>query len=206
MAEKILEDGRADLIGMGRAFLADPEFPNKTKEGRYDEIRRCIACTRCIDLTHAHPVEQPVACTVNARTGREGEFPLVPAKQSKKVLVIGGGPGGMEAARIAAIRGHKVTLVDHAYRLGGAMRLAGVLQPEIPTFISYLEGQMKKLPIEVMLKTEATVELVEKMKPDVVIVAMGGVPRVLDVPGAKGPNVVSGRMMLDAMALHKAAQ
>ena len=203
VAEKILAQGRADLIGLGRALIADPEFPNKTKEGRFDEIRRCIACTRCIDLVHAHPIAQPVACTVNARTGREGDFPIKPAQKSKKVLVIGGGPGGMEAARVAAMRGHKVTLVDCAHRLGGAMLLAGVLQPEIPTFISYLEGQMKRLPIEVKLKTEVTADFVEKMKPDVVIVAMGGVPRTLDVPGANGPNVLSGRMMLDAMTLHR---
>ena len=203
VAEKILAQGRADLIGMGRALIADPEFPNKAREGRFDEIRRCIACTRCIDLVHAHPIVQPVACSVNARVGKEAEYTIKPTQEPKKVLVIGGGPGGMEAARVAVHRGHKVTLVDRSYRLGGAMLLAGVLQPEIPTFIKYLGGQMRRLPIEVKLNTEVTAAFVEKMKPDVVIVATGGVPRTLDVPGVDRPNVLSGRTMLDAMTMDR---
>jgi len=196
LAERIVAEGRSDLVGMERQLIADPEFPNKAREGRFDEIRRCIACCRCLDLVRSG---QRPACSVNPRVAREAEYVMEPAAKSKKVLVIGGGPAGMETATTAARRGHKVTLVDRGRRLGGSLLLAGVLNPEVPNFIKYQEGQMRRLPIEVKLNTEVSPAFVEKMKPDVVIIATGGTPRTPDIPGVNRRNVLSGHDMLEAM-------
>lgn len=185
VAEQILAEGKADLIGMARAMIADPEFPNKAREGHADDIRQCIVCCRCVDNS-LEPI--PVTCSVNPGAGRE---PIKPAEKSKKVLVIGGGPGGMEAARIAALRGHKVTLCEKGRRLGGLMILGSVLNREIEPFLGWMSRQIKSLPITVRLQTEVTPALIEEIKPEVVILAAGGTPIVLDVPGIKGQNVIN---------------
>ena len=196
LANNIVAEGKADLIGMARQLIADAEFPNKTLEGRFDEIRRCIACCRCLDLVRGgdHP-----GCSVNPRVAREVEYVMEPAAESKKVLVIGGGPAGMEAATAAALRGHKVTLADRGRRLGGSLLLAGVLNAELPNFVKYQEGQVRRLPIEVKLNTEVSPAFVEEVKPDVVILATGGMARTPEIPGVTRRNVLSGHDMLDAM-------
>jgi len=127
LAEEILVQGKADLIGLGRALLADPEFPNKAKEGRGDEIRTCIACSNCLDnLLTAYKSWKalPAFCSINPRAGKEAEYTIEPAKVAKRVFIVGGGPGGMEAARIAALRGHQVTLYEKGEELGGQLRVA----------------------------------------------------------------------------------
>jgi len=203
LANNILSEGRADVIGMGRALIADPEFPNKAREGRISEIRKCIACLRCIDLVHNHPDVLPMACTVNYRAGREGETIITPAKEPKKVLVIGGGPAGMQAAITATDKGHKVTLVDQSRRLGGAMLAAGILNPQLPNLRKYMEAEVQKRPIEVKLKTEVTTSFVQQINPDVTIIAAGGEPPAYNIPGVKGPNVLSGRAMFEAIAMNR---
>jgi len=180
LANDIVARGRADLVGMARALIADPELPRKSKEGRLDEIRPCISCCRCLDTELDR---KPVTCSVNPRAGREAEYTIKPALKSKRVLVIGGGPSGMEAARVAALRGHKVTLCDKGYRLGGSMILAAVLNGELVRLLKFAMSQIKKLPIEIRLRTEASPALVEEMKPEVIVLAVGGVPVTLDVPG-----------------------
>ncbi|MGI9951681.1 FAD-dependent oxidoreductase [Moorellaceae bacterium AZ2] len=191
VAESILAAGKADLISFGRELLTDPEMPRKVVEGRLDEVRRCIACCQaCIDelfLDHA------IGCTVNGRTGFEREFPLDKAARPRKVLVVGGGPAGMEAARVAALRGHRVTLWEKEGELGGQLGLAAAApqKGEIAVFRQHLVAQMAKLNVKVHLNTEATLEGIRRENPEVVVLATGARPAELNIPGAGGENVVS---------------
>jgi 2,4-dienoyl-CoA reductase (NADPH2) len=196
-ADRIVSEGRADLVGMARALVADPDLPNKALEDRFDDINYCIACCRCLDTAIGGSCP---SCAVNPRVGREAVYKIAPANQKKKVLVVGGGPSGMEAACVAAQRGHEVTLCDRNRRLGGALLLAGMLNPELPKFRKYMVTQVRKLPIAVKLGTNVDVKYIEKMKPDVVVLATGGIPAKIDIPGADGANVLSSHDMLEAMS------
>ncbi len=190
LADQIIAEGKADLVYMARPLIADPELPNKAKEGRFDDIRPCIACSRCFSTILRG---EPMVCTVNARAGKEAEYSIEPAKEPKRVFIIGGGPAGMEAARVAAMRGHRVTLADKGNRLGGLMLVAELppYKDDIGYFTKYLAGQMERLGVDVRLGEEVTAEAVEKMKPDVVIVATGATPIIPDIPGARGDNVAT---------------
>jgi len=190
LADQILRDGQADLIGFARGLIADPELPNKALQGRFNEINRCIACNQgCFD-----PIfdQKPVTCLVNARAGAEGKLTIEPATRKKKVMVIGGGPAGMEAARVAAFRGHRVSLYEKAGKLGGQLPLAAAPpgRGEFLSFVDYLENQMKAQNVAVHTRTEVTPEHVELEKPDVVVVATGAEPRVSEIKGIHRPNVV----------------
>jgi len=191
LAENILREGQADFISIGRALLADPYYVQKTKEGRIDDIRQCIRCCvgcagRVRDLFH-------ISCTVNAAVGKEREFVITPSAKSKKVLVVGGGPAGMEAARVAALRGHTVTLYEEDDKPGGQMLLAAIPphKGEIEIFRNYLLNQLNKLKVDIKLRKEATYETIKKENPDVVIIAAGGVPCIPSVPGADSRNSVT---------------
>jgi 2,4-dienoyl-CoA reductase (NADPH2) len=190
LADRILRDGQADLIGFARGLIADPELPNKARQERFDEINSCIACNQgCFD-----PIFEgkPQTCLVNARAGAEGKHTLEPASPKKKVMVIGGGPAGMEAARVAALRGHQVSLYEKTETLGGQIPLAASPpgRAEFLAFVRYLEGQMKKLKVAVHSRMEVTPRLVEMEKPDAVILATGAEPLVPDIKGVRLPNVV----------------
>lgn len=190
VAEDILKAGKADLISFGRGLLTDPEMPKKVIEGRLDEIRHCIACCQaCIDELFR---DHAIGCTVNARAGYEREFTLGRASRPRKVLVVGGGPAGMEVARVAALRGHQVTLWEKSGDLGGQLPLAFTppQKDEIATFRDYLMGQLAKLQVKVQLNKEATPEAVSQEKPDVVVIATGARPATLNVPGVEADNVV----------------
>lgn len=196
LAEQILADGKADLIGLGRALLADPEFPNKAREGKSDEIRSCIACSNCLDnlLTgYKSGTVSPAFCSLNPRMGKEVECAIEPARVVKRVLIVGGGPGGMEAARVAALRGYQVTLCERAEKLGGQLSVACLppYKDELGCLIESMATQVKKAGVEVRLNTEVTPEAVEKENPDVVILATGATPAIPDVPGVKQGNVVT---------------
>jgi len=135
LAESIVARGRADLVGMARALLADPEWPNKAREGRLASIRTCLSCCRCLDDIME---PKPVGCSVNGRLGREIDYPIGQrASNVRKVMVVGGGPSGMEAARIAASRGHTVHLYEKGPRLGGLLNLAAVVNDELEPFLRY---------------------------------------------------------------------
>jgi 2,4-dienoyl-CoA reductase (NADPH2) len=199
IAERVLAQGRADLVYMARALLADPELPNKAKEGRISDIRPCMNCCRCIEASDA----PPVYCSVNARLGREWEYPTETiSKASKRVLVIGGGPAGIEAAKIAALKGHKVTLCDQGPRLGGTLVLASVTNRRIGNVVKYLDRQVKKLPIELRLNTKVTSDFVGKIKPDVLVLALGGSAPALDMTVGKAANVLDSHDVKEIFSGH----
>jgi len=190
LAEQILAEGRVDLVYMSRPLMADPELPNKAREGRFDEIRNCTACCLCFDMLMEG---KPIACAVNAQSGREAEYAIEPAPKAKKVLVVGGGLAGMEAARVAAMRGHKVTLVEKKDKLGGQLLVAIVppYKEELHGLIRYLSTQMEKQGIEVRLGEEATPDSIMDANPDEVIVAAGASAIIPDIPGVGGENVIT---------------
>jgi 2,4-dienoyl-CoA reductase-like NADH-dependent reductase (Old Yellow Enzyme family)/thioredoxin reductase len=191
LAEKVLKAGKADLIAMGRPLLADPELPQKAYEGRLEDIRPCIYCNEaCIGNISRF---WRISCVVNPALGREKEYRIEPARKAKHVLVVGGGPAGMEAARIAALRGHKVMLYEKGETLGGQLIAASAPQfkQSIRDFMEYLKTQVKKQGIKVQLGKRVTPALVKRLKPDVVVVATGATHSITNIPGADRGNVAT---------------
>ncbi|MFH1954371.1 MAG: FAD-dependent oxidoreductase, partial [Pseudomonadota bacterium] len=186
VAEPALAEGKIDMISLGRQLLADPETPNKTKAGRFEDIRPCICCCWCLET-----VDTPVICGVNPRAGKEYKYALEPAKEIKRVLVIGGGPGGVEAALTASRRGHKVTLIEKKAELGGMVELASIppFKEDLRLLIGFHRGQIEKSDVEVIRGKEAVVTDVFERNPDAVVVATGSRPFIPDVPGITRPNV-----------------
>jgi 2,4-dienoyl-CoA reductase (NADPH2) len=174
LGEWLLEKGKADLIAFARRLIADPELPNKVASGRIEDIAPCTACLTCFD----HFVKgEPVRCRINPSFGKEQEYEIKPATLRKKVMVIGGGPAGMEAARSAALRGHEVTIYEEKPRLGGLLWVAALVKghkiEDLPGIVKYLQTQLTKLGVRVELMKEADLALVEKLKPEAVILATG---------------------------------
>jgi len=196
LAEEILAQGKADLIGMARPLIADPELPNKAKEGRIEDIRPCIACNNCLDSMMGGT---QVTCTVNARVGREAEWTVERAERPKRVFVIGGGPGGMEAAALAARRGHDVTLFEKTGQLGGNLIPASVVsyKQEVSNLTNYLKTQVGKSGVKVRLGQEIGAAFIGRERPDVVIMATGTRPIIPDIPGVRGVNVVTAVQVLN---------
>lgn len=191
-AEEIIAAGRADLIGMGRPFLADPQWPNKARAGRAEDIRRCISCENCIDTMIEF---QNLNCAVNAATGREQTNVLTPAATRKRVVVVGGGPAGMEAARVADLRGHDVTLLERQGRLGGSMLLASTVHSDNEYFFRWLTRQVRESGVDIRLGQEASAELLTSLKPDAIVVATGAVVETPDLPGAEEGMVFTGAQL-----------
>lgn len=188
IAEATLGNEKADMICMSRASLADPEFPNKAREGRIDEIIYCIGCQGCVAQLYK---KEPIKCTVNPITGREGEYLDAPADVKKKVIVIGGGIAGMEAAIAAGGRGHDVTIYEKDDRLGGQWLLAAVppYKQELATFTVWQKRQLDKLGVKIQLNTAFDEKILESEKPDAVILATGAKPLIPNIPGIDGENV-----------------
>ncbi|MDY7036391.1 MAG: FAD-dependent oxidoreductase [Thermodesulfobacteriota bacterium] len=189
-ANDIIKMGKADIVGMTRSLLADPELPDKATTGRLDDIKKCVGCLSCFDRLSGG---LDIACTVNPAMGKEQEYPIGPGKRRKRVLVVGGGPGGMEAARVAALRGHSVTLYDRNGELGGQLILASLppYKRQFSGIIKDLAGEIKRLGVTINLRKEVTAEmLLNERCPDVAIIATGSIPIIPQLPGIKNNNVV----------------
>lgn len=183
LAEKVLQEGKADFIALGRYLLADPEWSNKVKEGRAEDIIPCLGCHEgCIARVRKF---QRIGCAVNPAAGVEKDLMILPAIKKKSVLVIGGGPGGMEAARVSALRGHKVTLWEKQNRLGGNLIPAAIpdFKDDYKLLIDYLSTQIKKLGISVEFEKMATPGLIEKFNPDILFIATGATHLIPDIEG-----------------------
>jgi 2,4-dienoyl-CoA reductase-like NADH-dependent reductase (Old Yellow Enzyme family)/NADPH-dependent 2,4-dienoyl-CoA reductase/sulfur reductase-like enzyme len=201
IAEQVLASGKADMVGMARALLADPEFPNKAFHGDWDDIRPCVGDMACLVSVSS---DKKICCLINPDVGRDDAVPLVPAEAPKDVLVIGGGPSGLAAAGLAAKRGHRVVLIEKGPKLGGQLLMASVppLKQELTQGVQYLVSQAVKAGVTLKVSHEATPEEVRSLKPDVVILATGGVPIIpKEIPGTDGKNVVTAWDVLTGQVL-----
>lgn len=191
IAEKAIADGIIDFWEMMRPLMADPYIPQKLVEGRPEDIALCVACNYGCFVA----AEASQACTMNPRFGKEGDESLLikPAAEKRKIMVAGGGPAGMEAARVAALRGHDVTLYEKGDRLGGQLNLLATTPnwDEWADVAKYFITQVQKTGVKVELGKEVTADLVQKEEPDKVIIATGPILDIPLVPGVKGKNVVS---------------
>jgi len=196
-ADRLVAAGQIDVVGMTRALIADPDLPRKTREGRLDDIRTCVGANEgCIDRIYQG---RPVTCVQNPATGREAELAEVRAAATpRNVVVVGGGVAGLEAARMAATRGHRVVLFEKAPELGGQVLLAARApeRGEYAGIVRFLAAQVQKLAVQVRLGVEATPASVLAERPDVVIVATGSHPHVPPLPGCDGKHVVTDRDVL----------
>ncbi|AJP56811.1 hypothetical protein UC34_07025 [Pandoraea vervacti] len=189
LADAYIAQGKFDFLAMARKLLADDELPNKLMAGRPDLIRPCIYCYTCISQIF---LGSHTRCAVNARTGFEQSTGIEPAASRKKVMVIGGGPAGMEVARVATLRGHDVQLFEASDRLGGTAFFSSIVYPENGKLIDYLQAQLHELEIPTHLQTRVTPELVRGMKPDAIVVATGARRASVKVPGYDLAHVLSG--------------
>jgi len=195
--DRLIREGRADFIAMARKLIADPELPAKLAAGNLEEVRPCICCYACVGEIF---LNRPLVCASNPLAGREYEVSVEPAGVKRRVLVIGGGPAGMEAARVAALRGHEVTLCEKGGRLGGTLFFASILSPDNERLLHWLESEVVKLPIAVRLNVELNAALVRESAPDVVIVAVGARRELPEIPGVGGRHVMGGDDMRALMS------
>jgi 2,4-dienoyl-CoA reductase-like NADH-dependent reductase (Old Yellow Enzyme family)/thioredoxin reductase len=195
LAEQVLAEDKADMIALGRPLLADPYLPLKAAEGREDDICPCVSCNACIDrLVRGWSVR----CAVNPALGRERHHRLNRARKPKKVLIVGGGPAGMEAARVASLRGHDVDLYEKGSELGGQLLPASrpSFKKDLVDLLDYLRGQLTKCGVRVHLGEPVTGELLGKSGADVVIMATGAEPLKPTIPGVDGKNVAAAEAVL----------
>ena len=195
LAEQILARGQADLIAMARPLLADPYLPQKVLAGRPQRIRRCISCENCIDSMQTH---DNLGCAVNPFSGRESELTI--AAGNSRVVIVGGGTAGLEAARIAAEAGHSVVLFERQQRLGGSLLLASTVHADNERFLDWLLREVRRLDIDVRTGTEASVAAISSEQPDAVIVATGAVVETPDIPGIEQASVITGALLRQIMS------
>ncbi len=189
LGEKVLREGMADFIGMTRRLIADPELPNKVAAGRLGDIAPCTACDNCLGSRR---------CRINANVGTEHNT-VEKADKSKKVVVVGGGPAGLEAARVAALRGHDVTLYEKSNKLGGLLPMAALVKgtgiEDLPAIVRYLERQITGLGVKIRLGEKVSPSVIEEIHPEVVILATGGTTTVPAIPGIYRRNVISNAVL-----------
>jgi len=188
-AERIISRGNADFVSMGRQLLADSELVQHLNAGRPDLVRPCINCFVCVaeNFWSGKPV-----CAVNARLGHYDEPSLLPAKSPRHVVIVGGGPGGMECARVAAERGHHVTLFEASQRLGGSVHFSSLTTPINASFIQFLQAAIIEAGVEIRTGVTVDADLIDELAPDVVVVATGARRERPNLPGQDLPHVLSG--------------
>jgi 2,4-dienoyl-CoA reductase-like NADH-dependent reductase (Old Yellow Enzyme family)/thioredoxin reductase len=198
LGEQILEEGKADFIAIGRRLLADPDLPNKVAEGRLNDVTSCIGCMECIERLVFDERGEGVTCVVNAALGKEKAYQTKPTRKDKNVVVVGGGPAGMQAAVVAARRGHNVTLLEKEAKLGGQLNIAALppFKDDIFPWIDYLVGQVEEAGVKVELNTDATAGIITRHIPDAVVIAAGATPAMPDIPGIDKSNVVTAQDVL----------
>jgi 2,4-dienoyl-CoA reductase-like NADH-dependent reductase (Old Yellow Enzyme family)/thioredoxin reductase len=200
LAESVIAEGKADLVAVGRGLVADAVWTKMVRDGRWEEIRPCISCNQgCIGALVAG---MPFTCLVNPEAGREWELDLERAAPAKRVWIAGGGPAGLEAARVAALRGHDVTLYERSEALGGQLLLAALppRKQEIAPYVRYLVQQLKRLGVKIALGAELPPLPPGDERPDAVVVATGSRPRESAIPGAGAANVVTAHGVLAGTA------
>jgi 2,4-dienoyl-CoA reductase (NADPH2) len=190
IGEEIIRRGEADMVAVARGLLADPDLPKKARDGKADQIFRCVACNQgCFDNIFSF---RSVTCLVNPRAGREAELVISPAAKPKKLLVVGGGPAGMKAACTAAERGHQVTLVEKSNRLGGQLLLNADIpgRYEMISAAKDLQTNLKALGVNVVMGKDVNEKVVREMAPDAVVLATGATPILPDIPGIEDEKVI----------------
>jgi NADPH-dependent 2,4-dienoyl-CoA reductase/sulfur reductase-like enzyme len=190
IANRVLSEGQADLVCIGRGLLADPEMPNKAREGRLDEIRICIACNTCMQSIFR---KGRIECLVNPTLGREKEMTLVPTQNPKKIMVVGGGPGGLNVAWVAAKRGHEVHVFEKRRDLGGQL-LPGSIpghKKELRSLIKFQKKQIEKFGVTCHLNHEVKAKDIQRFNPDVVVLATGSLPAIPPVDGINSSIVMT---------------
>jgi 2,4-dienoyl-CoA reductase-like NADH-dependent reductase (Old Yellow Enzyme family)/thioredoxin reductase len=190
MVRRYIEEGKCDIVSVSRQALADPDFPKKVLSCQDDEIRKCMYCDYCFLCLLR---DWPIKCSVNSEQGRPTESRIIKAEKRRKVVVIGGGVGGMEAARVADLQGHDVTLFEKGTQLGGMVsvvsRMPNIFLRSLNNSVEWLSRRLEKQGIKVEVGREITAQMVADMKPDVVIIATGSRAAVVDIPGVRRPNV-----------------
>lgn len=192
LTNEIVGSGKADMIALGRAVIVDPEYPNKIASGRENEIRRCIYCLQhCLDI--------PAGCTQNPDFGFEGVNDYSRAKSSRRVMVVGSGPAGLEAAAVAARKGHTVTLVEKAGKLGGQVTIADVppFKHALENVIDYRVQELEARGVDIRLNTRADLDLIKKELPEAVVLATGADPIIPRIPGVDGDNICTAKDILE---------
>ncbi|MEI7011764.1 NADPH-dependent 2,4-dienoyl-CoA reductase [Leptospira licerasiae] len=180
---QVLNAGEADIVSMARPFLADAEIVNKIKENQTERVNTCVACNQaCLDHTFK---EEMVSCLVNPSANRELDWKSLPQAKKQRVVVVGSGPGGMESARVAALRGHEVILLEASGKLGGQLNLAAAIPGKFEFFetIRYFKNELPRLKVDIRLGTKADLKMLDDLKPDAVIFATGVLPRNPNLPG-----------------------
>jgi 2,4-dienoyl-CoA reductase-like NADH-dependent reductase (Old Yellow Enzyme family)/thioredoxin reductase len=193
-ADRILGQGKADFVALGRGLIAEPQWARKAQEGRSGEINRCISCNICTFSRSVNDV--PIRCTVNPEVGHESELKAIgPAQKKLKVLVVGGGPAGMEAAFVAASRGHRVSLYERQGGLGGQLNICSTPEEKrmLGWFKDYLRQMLELNGVDVHVNTEATLDLVKSESPDAVVVATGSEPIIPGIPGVDAERSIAAR-------------
>ena len=191
-AESLIAKGVFDMVSMGRKLLADPELPRKLRDGKAAEIRPCVYCYVCVAQAF---FDRSVRCAVNPVTAHETEFAdldTVGPEDRKHILIAGGGPAGMEAARIATSRGHRVTLCEKSSQLGGALRFGAVVYEPNERLLRWYENQLQLLEVEIRLDTAVDAALVRDLKPDVLLLCHGASKSRPKIPGVDQDHVLDG--------------